>query len=181
VDIDQAVQIVQEFAGLSPVDAKKLVQAVLQAAEAEAIELMSGEAPVPSNMADARALRLRYICAALGRTLRPLEVEVVFRLAPSTAAAVFRRMQSTYPRAIDPFLKAVVRDSATVTKTGNAEAGLRFQIFFADPAALDYAYQLLQRKGLTKDVKIQRAAQTFDLPRKIGSEDVLQVLGLPEP
>ncbi len=162
VDTDQAVQIVQEFAGLATADAKKLVQAVLQGAQAEALELMSGEAPVPSNMTDARALRL-------------------IRLAPSSAAAVSRRMQSTYPRAIDPFLKAVVRNSATVTKTGNAEAGLRFQIFFDDPAALDYAYQLLQRRGFTKDVKIQRAAQILDLPRKIANADVLEVLGIPEP
>jgi len=170
-----------EYAGLQTSDADALVTAVVAAAEREALELLAGDAPVPSSLADARALRLRYITESVGRALKPREVEVILRVSPSTAASALRRMNATYPRAVDSFLKLVVKQTGTVTKTGDQQKGFRYQIYFDDPGGLEYAYQLLQRHGLTHDVRVRRIDQMLDLPRKISNQNPLTVLDLPEP
>jgi hypothetical protein len=178
MDAEAAAATLQEYAGLDPAGARALVDAVIAAAQREALELLAGDAPVPSSLADARALRLRYITEAAGRALKPREVEVILRLAPSGAVSALRRMTATYPRTVDGFLRQVVRQTATVTKTGSQEAGLRYQIFFDEPAGLEYAYQILQRHGLTHDVRVKRQDQILDLPRDINGGDPLAVLGL---
>jgi hypothetical protein len=178
---DDAKAALIEYAGLSDAQARSLLSAVLAAAEREALELVAGGEPVPSSIADARALRLRYISEAAQRALKPREVEVVLRVAPSTALSTIRRMNAMYARAVDPYLKAIVRDTATVTETGDAETGLRYAVFFDEPTGLDYAYQLLQRRGMTHGVRVQRANQTLDLPRDIGGTNPLTLLGLDVP
>jgi hypothetical protein len=181
IDRDAAREALEEYAGLDTAEATKLLEAVVAAAEREALEVLAGDAPVPSSLADARALRLRYITESAGRALKPREVEVILRVASSTALSVLRRMNATYPRAVDQYLKKVVKDTSTVTKTGSQEAGFRYQIFFDDLGGLEYAYQLLQRKGLTHDVRVRRPDQVIDLPRKINGRDPLSVLGLTAP
>jgi hypothetical protein len=176
-----ATAALEEYAGLDPAGAEALVDAVLAAAQREAFELLAGDAPVPSSLADARALRLRYVTEAAGRALKPREVEVILRVSPSVAIGALRRLNSTYPRAVDGFLRQVVRDTGTVTITGNADAGFRFQIYFDEPAGLEYAYQLLQRRGLTHDVRPKRTDQILDLPREINGQNPLTILGLPTP
>ena len=79
---------------------------------------------------------------------------------------------------MDAHLRETVRQTATVTQTGSTDSGLRYAVYFDEPAALDFAHQLLQRRGLTRDVRVRRAEQTLDLPRRIGSTDPLDVLGL---
>jgi hypothetical protein len=171
----------REYAGLTDAGADELVRAVVSAAEREALETVAGGEPVPSSIADARALRLRYICEAARRVLKPREVEVVMRVAPSTAISVIRRMNATYPRAVDSYLKSVVKDAATVTATGSADTELRWEILFDDPTALDYAQQLLQRRGLAHGVRARRADQVLDIPREINGTDPLGVLDLRAP
>jgi hypothetical protein len=181
IDRDAAKATLMEYAGLDSTAADALVAAVTAAAEREALELLAGDAPVPSSLADARALRLRYITESAGRAVKPREVEVILRVSPSTAVSVLRRMNASYPRAVDGFLKQVVRQTATITRTGNQEVGFRYQIYFDEPAGLEYAYQLLQRRGLTHDVRVKRVDQMLDLPRKIDDQDPLTVLGLTAP
>jgi hypothetical protein len=181
IERNAARSTLKEYAGLETAEADALVAAVTAAAEREALELLAGDAPVPSSLADARALRLRYITESAGRALKPREVEVILRVSPSTALSVLRRMNATYPRAVDGFLKQVVKETATVTKTGNQETGFRYQIYFDEPGGLEYAYQLLQRRGLTHDVRLKRVDQLLDLPRKIDGHDPLAALGLTPP
>lgn len=181
VDRNAAKAALEEFAGLSPTQADQLVKAVVAAAEREALELLAGDAPVPSSLADARALRLRYITESAGRALKPREVEVILRVPPSVASSSLRRMHATYPRSVDAYLKKVVQETSTVTLTGDQSSGYRYAIYFDELSGLEYAYQLLQRKGLTHDVRLRRADQTLDLPRKINQRDPLPVLGLKAP
>jgi hypothetical protein len=181
IDPQAAATTLAEYAGLEPADAKKLVDAVVAAAEREALELLAGDAPVPSSLADARALRLRYITEAAGRALRPREVEVILRLPATGAVAALRRLNATYPRTVDTFLREVVAQTGSVTKTGNQDSGYRYLIYFDEPAGLEYAYQLLQRGGLTHDVRLRRADQTLALPREINRHDPLATLGLTAP
>lgn len=175
---DAAKAALIEYAGLGSAEADTLVAAVTEAAEREALELLAGDAPVPSSLVDARALRLRYITESARRALKPREVEVILRVSPGTAIAVLRRMIATYPRAVDNFLKQVVKQTGTVTETGDQKTGYRYQIYFDEPAGLEYAYQLLQRRGLTHDVRVKRLDQVLDLPRRINDQNPLEILDL---
>ncbi len=181
IDAEAATKTLAEYAGLRSAEAKKLVDAVVAAAQREALELLAGDTPVPSSLADARALRLRYITEAAGRALRPREVEVILRLPSSGAIAALRRLNATYPRSVDAFLREVVIQTGTVTKTGSQDTGYRFQIYFDEPVGLEYAYQLLQRQGLTHDVRMKRQDQSLDLPREINGQNPLVTLGLKAP
>ncbi len=178
VDRSAAETALREYAGLTQADARVLVRAVVVAAEHEALDLIAGDTPVPSSIADGRALRLKRICDEAGRMLRPREVEVVLRVPPATATATVRRMMATYPGSVDRHLRGLLQHTATVTETGSAEGGLRYSIYFDEPAALDFAHQLLQRRGLTRDVRMRRSEQTLDVPRRIGGADPLQTLGI---
>src|SRR5438034_10217265 len=106
--------VLRDYAGLSVADAEALVKAVIEGSEREALELLGGQEPVPSSLSDARALKLRYICESLGRLLKPREVEVVLRMPANTAQGVIRKMNSTYPQAVDKFLKDLVARTATI-------------------------------------------------------------------
>ena len=68
-----------------------------------------------------------------------------------------------------------------MTSTGNQDTGYRLQIYFDEPVGLEYAYQLLQRRGLTHDVHVKRQDQVLDLPRRINDVDPLTVLGVAAP
>jgi hypothetical protein len=181
IDRAAAREALETYAGIPANAADVLLRAVVEASEREALEVLAGDAPIPSSLADARALRLRYITESAKRALKPREVEVLFRVSSSTALNILRRMNATYPRAVDDYLKKVVQDTGTVVRTGDQNSGFRFQIFFDEPSGLEYAYQLLQRRGLTHDVRLRRPEQALDLPRQINGQDVLGVLGLPAP
>lgn len=174
-----------DYAGISEPDAKALVKAVVQAAEDEALELIAGSAPVPTNMGDARALRLRYIAQARKRSLGQREVEVVFRLGPSQATTTITRMQATYAQDVDELLKARLKAVATAKNSGQA-GDLRYEVHFDDASTFEFAYQLLQRSQLDHDVRRKKSSQILDMPRKItdnaGVErNPLEVLGIAKP
>src|SRR5438128_4048 len=83
--------VLARLASLTAEHAKQVVDAVEQGIRDEAFDTIAGTGPVPSAMTDARAARLHYIARRLGRPLRRREVEVVFRIPPSTARAVVGR------------------------------------------------------------------------------------------
>jgi hypothetical protein len=175
---DDARAALREYAGLSDDAAGELLGYVKKAAEREALMVIAGEEPMPSAMADLRALRLRLLFEEAKRRITPLETAVLFRLTASQAASVERRMRSTYPRAIEQFMRKLVTDTATVEPAGSAK-DLRYSITFDEPAAFDYAYQLLQRAGATRDVRRKPSDLTLDCPRKIGGRDVAKdILGI---
>jgi len=179
-----AEKTLQDYAGIDAGEAKALVEAVVAAAEEETLELIAGSAPVPTNMGDARALRLRYISQARKQSLSQREVEVLFRLSGSQAASTIARMQATYAQDVDELIKVRLATSATVKKTG-AAGDLRYSVHFDDNATFEYADQLLRRKGLGHDVR-RKARQTLDMPREIADRsgqkrDPLVVLGIPVP
>jgi hypothetical protein len=183
---DDAASVMRTYAGLGTDDAAALVAAVQAAVVREALDVIAGDAPVASNLTDSRALRLRRICEELGRTLTPREVEVVFRLPPQAAGSVDRRMRATYPQAVDGFMRSLVSDTATATKTGDADKGFRYDVFFDDRAALEFAVQILQREGMTRNLKQRSTEQVLDVPRSMrdrqGTDrDPLDVLGVTKP
>lgn len=167
------------FTDLDEADANALVEAMGRAAAREAIGTVNGQGPLPSNMTDLRAHRLRMICEEAGRVLSPREIEVIFRLTPTSAASIERRMRATYPQAVDSYFRDLIRKLATVKEAGS-KGDWRYHVYFDDPAGLEYAKQLLQRSGLTRDVRVKKTDQMLDVPRRMepGGESPLAVLGL---
>jgi hypothetical protein len=179
---DDAVQVARTYGGLTAEQARTLVKAVIAGARAEALELLAGTEAVPSNLGDARALRLRYICQELGRPARHREVELIFRVTPAAAAGIVKRMQATYMTVLDGLFRARLRESASAVAAGDLD-DLRYTISFDEEALLDYARQLLQRAGMTRGVVVRRSALTLDVPRRMqarsgGERDPAEVLGL---
>ncbi|MGD0454462.1 MAG: hypothetical protein ABSB69_12760 [Solirubrobacteraceae bacterium] len=176
-----AATALSEYAGLSEPDASTLLDAILVAAHREALELIAGDEPVPSSLSDLRSLRLRHITECAKRALKPREVEVILRASPSAALSALRRLNATYPRAVDQYMKVVVKETSNSKATGSSEAGYRYEVSFDELTALEYAYQVLQRNGLAHDVKLKRGDQILDLPREIGGRNLLDVLGIKKP
>jgi hypothetical protein len=185
-DARDAKQVLTTFGGLSDEDAEQLVEAVVTAARAEVLDQIAGAAPAPSSVVDLRALRLRYICAAVGRMLSRREVELLFRLTPTAADSVIRRLQALYPAAVEEFLAALVaRGSVTATGTAGGE-NEGWEIYFPEPAGLEHARQLLDRRRLGDAARVNRQAQTLRVPRVVTARagqahDPLAILGLKPP
>lgn len=175
-----AAEALSEYAGMTDQDASTLLDAILAAAQHEALELIAGDEPVPSSLTDLRSLRLRHITECAKRALKPREVEVILRASPSTALSALRRLNSTYPRTVDQYMKVVVKETSTATAT-KSDGDFRYEVSFDELTALEYAYQVLQRNGMTHDVKLKRGDQILDLPREIGGRDPLDVLGIKKP
>ena len=179
---EDAKHVLVTFGGLADEDADELVAAVIAAARQEMLDHVVGVAPVPSSAVDIRALRLRYISEALGRMLSRREVELLFRLAPGPADSVIRRLQALYPSAVEDYLEALV-GRGRVTATGTAAGGDEgWEIYFPEPAGLEHARQLFDRRRID-DFRIRRSAQTLEVRRTVtdrnGDEhDPLEILGL---
>jgi len=181
-----AKQVLTTFGGLPDEDADTLVAGAVAAARQEMLDHIAGVAPVPSSAVDIRALRLRYVCAAVGRMLSRREVELLFRLTPSSADSVIRRMQALYPSAVEDYLAALVaRGSVRVTGTaGGGDEG--YEIYFPEPAGLEHARQLLDRRRLGDYARVSRTTQTMRVPRTItdrddNEHDPLEILSLEPP
>lgn len=185
-DENDAKNVLVTFGGLADEEAEALVAASVAASRAEVIDHIAGVAPVPSSAVDLRALRLRYICGEVGRMLSRREVELLFRLTPAAADSVIRRMQALYPAAVEEYLAALVA-RGSVTATGSAGGGDEgYEIYFPEPAGLEHARQLLDRRRLGDSARLSRQTQTMRVPRTIrdreGDEhDPLEIFGLDPP
>jgi hypothetical protein len=182
---EAAAEALRTYAGLEQKDAAEFVEKLKLAAADEAVEILAGAAPVPSNMTDARALRLRYISRVLGRKLTPREIEVIFRLTRSQASVVEGRMAALYPDEIEKFMRALVSGTAEAVPAGSADKGnLGYEISFDEEAAYDFAIQLLEREGMTHPLRKHPGKLSIEVREKMkdryGNErDPITVLGVP--
>jgi hypothetical protein len=181
-----AAATLKTYAGLADGDAAALVEKLKEAAAQETVDVVAGVAPVPSNMTDSRALRLRYICRVLGRKLTPREIEVVFRLTPSQASTVQGRMAALYPDDIESFMRGLVSSAGEAVPTGSAGAGdLGYEISFDEPAAYDFAIQLLEREGMTHLLRKHPSRLSIEVRDKMkdrygNDRDPVSVLAVPK-
>jgi hypothetical protein len=162
-----------------------LVGKILEAVQSEALDVIAGEEPIPSAVADARALRLRYISSAVGRSLTQREVEAIFRLTPSAAAALATRMNATYATLAERLLKRAVSDVLEATNgsgqplnfslQGSAEAGWRYRIVFDEPAQAKFAASLFVRNGAGRHV-VRQTGSTLEVDRMIRETDAVELL-----
>lgn len=180
-----AVDALVARTGLSARDAGSLVSKVLDAVQVEALDLIAGEEPVPSALADARALRLRYISSALGRSLNQREVEAIFRLSPSAAASVIAGMNATYVTLAERLLKEAVKavldatngagQPLNYTLEGSADAGWRYRILFDERAQGAFTSALFARHGYARHV-LRQSGRIVEVDKEIGGTDSIELL-----
>ena len=169
-------------------DLEELLDAIETAAKDEFFDLIAGTDPIPSNMGDARALRLRRICETLRRELTNREIQVVFRIGESAARSVDNRMRATYPRQMDRIKTArieAMRRGATVHRIHPRDEDERYKVHFAQPSGLGLARELLADANCLRNVE-QPDEEHLILPLSIETPSrrinpLTEVLGLTEP
>jgi hypothetical protein len=113
------------------------------------------------------------------------EVEIVFRVAPTTARSILTTMLATYEEALREKFLDRMRADATVLKTGTDDTGLTWTLRFTEPSTFDAARAELGRLGFGADVESNTAQRTLTVPRSIRrgskSKDPLGELGLKAP
>jgi hypothetical protein len=190
VEVDPAVRAhavdrLGTLGGLSPEQASALVDAVVAGAVDHAFELINGSGPVPTSMTTAKADELRWICQRLGRLVSQREVELVFRITPTSARTVLNTMLATYEEGLhDQFLQRM-REDATVLASGTDEAGLTWTLRFTEATTFDTARSELARLGVLGQSDAHPSQRRITIPRRAApggrTGDVLTALGLREP
>ena len=182
---DQARASLSQRTGLSDPAAEELLQKVLEAVQQEAIDLIAGDQPVPSALADARALRLRYISEAMGRSLNLREVESLFRVGSSAAATVISRMNATYPTVAEGLLKLNIAgllgemdedgEPINYSTQGSPQEGWRYRIRFDEPVQTQLAAALFVRHGHARQI-VKQTARVLEVQKDIAGGDAIELL-----
>jgi hypothetical protein len=180
-----AVDRLETLGGLSPEQATALVDAVVAGAVDHAFELINGSGPVPTSMTTARADELRWICQRLGRLVSQREVEIVFRITPTSARTVLNTMLATYEEGLHEQFLERMREDATVLPSGTDEAGLTWTLRFTESSTFDTARSELSRLGVLGQSDPHPSQRKITIPRRATpggkAGDVLAALGLREP
>jgi len=166
VEKDAAAEALVSDAGCLPDRARTMVDAFAAVVAQEALAVIAGTADVATGVLDARVARLRRLVEALPNGERfpdAYELGAIFKITEPQARNVIRTYQARYPSAYRSRLESGVKATTANPKTvGGRDVWV---IEFDDPAALDYAYDLLKRRGLTKGLERDRPAQTLTVPR----------------
>jgi hypothetical protein len=185
-DREEAKEVLK--AAGSTADLKGLLDAIETAGKEEAFDLIAGTDPIPSNMGDLRALRLRRICEIVKRELTIREIEIVFRIGTSAAKVVDGKMRATYPqqmKSIRVAREAAMREGAKVTLEGSGEEQ-RFKIRFSQPSLADFARELIEEVGFGNSFEQPDERHLIldfrvELPGGKQGNLLTEVLGLTEP
>jgi hypothetical protein len=178
-DRQDAIRVLRDRTGLNPTEAANVLSALLAAVQQEVLDLVAGDQPVPSALADARALRLRYVAEKLNRPLTQREVEALFRLTPSAAATVIGRMNATYATLAERLLRAsvlaAVGDPQNLRLEGSDDAGWRYVIAFDERAQVEYAAAVFERNGHGRAV-LRKSARSLEVEQRIANRDSVDQL-----
>jgi hypothetical protein len=165
-DEQAAASALAADAGSLPARAEVLVRAVAQVAAEEAVAVIAGTANVGGGVLDTRVARLKRLVDALPATEAipdVYEVGVIFRITVAQARNVIRTYQARYSTAYRKRQETRLKEAIAYARNiANREVWV---IEFGDPDALDYGYELLRRRGLTKSLERDRAAQTLTMLR----------------
>jgi hypothetical protein len=150
--------------------AEKLLEATLRASALDALETVGGVGPVPTALSDVRAARLLELCKLRGEILPDEAVAALFRIMPSSAALVTRRMQATYEASLqEPLqLHMVAMAKLSFPKKDAGEAP-RHKLTFATAAAFAYALKRIAAAGLLGEVSTDRNARSIEFPQQVES------------
>jgi hypothetical protein len=180
----EAERRLADSAGVTAETAGSLLDAAMRAAAVEVLDALASDAPLPSSVADLRALRLYRISALLGRTPTSDEVRALMRIPLPTAASAIRRMEASYPSIRERDLLSAVRRVRTrpLLRRVPGEPDDWYEISYRDEHDLEAFLAKLRRLGVV-DV---RPVADDELARAIPKEtptgaNVLDELGLQHP
>ena len=163
---EAAAKALVDDAGCLGERARTLVDAYASVVAKEALAVVAGTGEVAGGVVEERVQRLRRLVEALPES-EPFptvyELGAIFKITESQARNVIRTYQARYPRAYRGRLEAGVK-SAVAQPQSIGGRGV-WVIDFENPDTLDYAYDLLKRRGLTRGLDRNRAAQTLTVPR----------------
>lgn len=167
--ISEAAHALANDAGCPEDRARCLVDAIARVSTKEALDLIVGNRVVASGVVDTRVARLKELVGALEDKdpfPNPYELGVIFRITPSQARSVIGAYQARHSGDYRTHMDAQIKGLIGRRRAG-AE-GLRiWEISFEDPAALDYAYDKLRRRGLVKTLVRDPTALTLTVSRDV--------------
>jgi hypothetical protein len=164
---DAAAKALVADAGCLPGRGRTLVNAFADVVAQEALGVIAGTADVTTSVSEARVVRLRRLVDALPEGERfpdAYELGVIFKITESQARSVIRTYQARYPSAFRGRVEVGVKGATAEAKSVRGRDV--WVIDFDDPDALDYAYDLLKRRGLSRGLERDRAAQKLTVPRE---------------
>src|ERR1051325_1863168 len=153
--------------GVEEAEADKIVDAALAGIVDQALETISGYGPVPTAMGDLKADQVRYACLRAGRMLKQKEVEVLFRVKPTTARNILSGLRAVYGGLLREQALAEMRTDATISAGGSAETQLTWRVRFSERATYDTALSELARRRLTDVTEEHPAQRTIEVPREV--------------
>jgi len=170
-------------AGLSKNDAHALVTAVLEAAQDQTIDMITGAGPLPTSMTASRAHQLHFICRRAKRMLSQRETEVVFRATSTQARSIIVTMYATYEEILRVHFRNQMIADAQVSKAGREDENLAWSVRFTEQSSFDFALDELKRLGLMRWATPGRLSVVFPraVPSPDGDRDALAELGLQKP
>ncbi len=190
VDNEQRERAVERFvtlAGCQRETAESLVEAILEASQIQALDLIIGTGPIPSNMTANRADQLRHVCLSANRILGQREVEVLFRATAASARMTLTYMRATYEEALRGQFLDRMRSDVVITETGTVDEGLTWRLLFTETSTYELAWSEAQRLGLDRHGLTQSSPtrHMITVPRSIVREgahvQTLSLLGLDTP
>lgn len=193
-----AAQTLGRYAGTPKDEQLPLVDAIQDAFSEEALEALTGGPPPFGAVSEARAARLARITQRFGRRLadshrraRPLtrlEIQALFRVPETSAAAIDRRMRAMWPDIDNDLLRTeVAAGCEKVSRPGSNKDGYRLKVTFKSDAAYRAAEKLLERNGLLGRLDTSAPKRVLELPyagkaeRAAVETVVTDVLGLELP
>lgn len=181
----EAVERFISFVGSEEADAKKLVDAALAGIVDQALETITGSAPVPTAMSELKADQIRYACLRAGRILTQREVEILFRIKPSTASAILANMRAAYGQALRKQSLERMRQDAEVSPSGSKDKGMKWRIKFSESSTFEQAMSEILRLRLQGIADDSAAARTIEIPQQVELDgkpnDPLKLLGIARP
>jgi hypothetical protein len=179
-----AARALIDDAGCLPERARNLVDAVSNVAAAEALAVVAGTATVSGGITDTRVTRLKALIDGLATTdafPNTFEVGVIFRITPTQAGNLIRTYQARHSNEYRARMDAQVTATATATAQDLGKREV-WTIQFDDPAALEYAYDKLRRRGLSRSLERDIVELTLTVDRgqqDRHGRDARAALGLP--
>lgn len=153
-------------------DPDALVEIALRASAIDTLETMGGSGPVPTALSDVRAARLLEVCKIRKQILADEVVGVLFRVMPSTAGGITRRMQATYESALDASLTAhMVAAAKLSTPKKEQKEAVKHKIVFATSAAYGHAVKMIAAAGLLREVTRDSAKRTLEFSQEVEVPD----------
>jgi hypothetical protein len=165
---DEAVSRLRAAGIESPED---LLEAAVQASAVDRLETIGGFGAVPTALSDVRSAWLFELCRLRNEILPDEVVAVLFRIMPTTAGSVIRRMQGTYEAALHESLSAhmVAMAKLSSPRKETGEAPLH-KVTFATPAAFSHALKLIAAAGLSREVSTSPSARSVEFSQQIEVE-----------